>query len=86
MASSPRNIQLPITLESCKLFDGLSIKTMLYDKWVDLIKEDRMFEEDDPSEWWVTKDNAQNIIDTLDINIYINREQILSFINSNSVY
>ena len=69
-----------------KLFDGLSIRTLLYDKWVDLVKDDGMFPEEETSEWYITQENAQDLLDALDLGDYINKNQISLFINDNAVY
>lgn len=40
------------------LFSNLSVKTLLYDKWVEVIKEEDMFPEEKASDWYITQDNA----------------------------
>ena len=58
----------------------------MYDKWVDLVKDDGMFPEEETSEWYITQENAQDLLDALDLGDYINKNQISLFINDNAVY
>jgi len=36
------------------MFEGLSLKTLLYDKWTELVKQDGMFTDSETSTWHIT--------------------------------